>query len=357
MMPENQTVQFSHVRLYAVTGVHLRDEEHRQLLACSDERAEVYLTTKPGDLCQDAYVVQASSRLLIGAFAGVPQHGSFEARLQEQTEALKSDIERKGSTFLLIRRTGSIKEWESRSENEIEGYILRLNGSPAKSIRTQSAELYSSVVTALFVASAEDVSLVRLLDEVAFQKDNGTVILAKTIEGSGSISVSTELTKFQEQTFLDCWKAIYSDETVSRVQKLLVAAIETRKDPLRAFMSASAGLEIFVNKVFPDLEQSLFDTVQTELIPSGHTGYIQRIKAVMSDKYRLADKFSLISSLLAPESVDEDIVLFRSVKAARDEVAHGRAARDTDLPVHKAVSLLKKYLQLYVNYKSTPGSN
>ena len=68
----------------------------------------------------------------------------------------------------------------------------------------------------------------------------------------------------------------------------------------------------------------------------------------MSDKYRLADKFSLISGELADPGIERDQTNFESVKLFRDRLLHGEDIPLADLPATQARELLRNYLRLHL---------
>jgi hypothetical protein len=346
-MPTHLPIKFTHVRLYGLSGIHLRSQSAIEILLDSGQELDAWVVTNPHELCYDAYVAQASSRLLIDAIVGHGMEGTFSERLSEQVENIRAEVEKRFSAFLVIRRNGSIPDWDCKAERRIEDYILRLEGSPSKLIKQESEKKFSSLVTSVFIGCADDVVFKNLTDEVALKRSDGIIILAKTLEGTGSITVSTEFTDEVKRQVEACWESIRQDDSMARVQKLLVGAVEARNDKLRAFMAATAAIEIFLNKTFPKFEKLFFETIQADVIPSGHTGYIDRINQVMHDKYRLVDKFSLVASILNPESSEQDIETFKRIKKARDQLAHGQSERESDLPIDEAVNLLKWYLRSY----------
>jgi hypothetical protein len=73
--------------------------------------------------------------------------------------------------------------------------------------------------------------------------------------------------------------------------------------------------------------------------------YLGRTRTVMKDKYHLTDKFTLIASLLCPESTDEDVGIFKRVKGDRDKLAHGQDVYEASLPVQAVQEFVRRYLR------------
>jgi hypothetical protein len=126
-------------------------------------------------------------------------------------------------------------------------------------------------------------------------------------------------------------------------------------DRYRAFVDGWTALEIFVNKAFQWYEKRFAAKLEQEL-PSAKR-YLERIRVVMKDKYRLADKFAIIAGELNTESSgEEDIKLFQAVKSTRDRLLHGEQVSDSQLPSLQLQQLLEKYLDLHISKLGKSGN-
>ena len=72
-----------------------------------------------------------------------------------------------------------------------------------------------------------------------------------------------------------------------------------------------------------------------------------RFRNVMSDKYRLADKFLIITSVFNSDSATNDAENFRKIKLVRDNLLHGLEI-PPHLPTENVQNLLFKYLSLHL---------
>ncbi len=68
----------------------------------------------------------------------------------------------------------------------------------------------------------------------------------------------------------------------------------------------------------------------------------------MKDKYRLSDKFLVISSILSEESAEVDTAEFASLKDIRDKMFHGQTPDQLGMPAQRAQRLIRKYLKFHV---------
>jgi hypothetical protein len=62
-----------------------------------------------------------------------------------------------------------------------------------------------------------------------------------------------------------------------------------------------------IYETFKPYEERLFRELDRDDHPNARRRYLERVRSVMSDKYRLTDKFALIAATLSPESADEDV--------------------------------------------------
>jgi hypothetical protein len=145
----------------------------------------------------------------------------------------------------------------------------------------------------------------------------------------------------------ELYRLLSADTILQRVQRLIRSSFETEDDPLRSFLAAWLAFEIFVNMVFGTYEAFFFNS----LLEEGHLEiqrkYLTRIREVMKDKYRLADKFAAVSYQLSPGTGDEDLKTGLQVKKVRDELFHGESVDEGSLPVKPIRDLACKYLRLH----------
>ncbi|WP_010161218.1 hypothetical protein [Sphingomonas sp. PAMC 26617] len=131
------------------------------------------------------------------------------------------------------------------------------------------------------------------------------------------------------------------------VPRLLAQSDGQRLNPLNSFISAWAGLEILIVSSFSGYE-SMFSTALNEALSPAAAGVAERMRDVMKDKYRLADKFSIMASVLDPEMADEDVEAFNNLKKVRDVFFHTLTSSPADLPADATRQMLRKFLRLHL---------
>ncbi len=103
-----------------------------------------------------------------------------------------------------------------------------------------------------------------------------------------------------------------------------------------------------MNKVFGTYETKLFPELMSDNRPTVHGQYLDQIRDVMKDKYRIFDKFTVLACQLSPEDADADVVRFKAAKDMRDKMSHGQDVIEAALPVECVQTLLRKYLRLHL---------
>jgi hypothetical protein len=138
-------------------------------------------------------------------------------------------------------------------------------------------------------------------------------------------------------------------KNLRHVPRLLAQSHESRLQPLSAFISAWAGLEILIVATFDRYETSWAATISGAL-PTGALSVAARMRIVMKDKYRLADKFAIMASALDPAGADRDIAAFVELKTVRDSFFHTLGSDPEDLPGEATRRLLRKYFSLHLQH-------
>jgi hypothetical protein len=145
---------------------------------------------------------------------------------------------------------------------------------------------------------------------------------------------------------------LISDKDLPRAFSLLRTSLDRATDELQGFMAAWNAMEIFINATF----KSTYEVQWSQIIEKGASlsakPVVERIAQVMNDKYRLADKFLIIASILDPDRAATDQKEFRRLKKVRDGLLHVLDMPAEPLPIEAAQSLLLKFMGLHLRAPS-----
>lgn len=141
---------------------------------------------------------------------------------------------------------------------------------------------------------------------------------------------------------------VVGDRTLARPTSLLITSINRATDALQAFIAAWLALEIFVNANFKATYEAQWFDILKNGAPLAAKPVLERIKGMMSAKYRLADKFLIIASVLDVSGAATDAVEFGKLKAVRDSFSHNMET-PAHLPTEAIQRLLLKYMLLHID--------
>lgn len=313
------------------------------------------LTADLDTLPQEVDEAAAVGSLLLKGLFGQGSEGTPEERLAREVEELRQRRRKETgeAAFLIVEGQGEVADFDPQPQRELSGYVLAIDDAPKMEIRSKHESSVHGLLAAIAIASEHLCGVKKVADSVVFVREDGKPLFCYTLSGSANAYVSSPLAP-------DTWAQVPRNaKTLSRHQalvdaaRLLTRSLADDSDPLLSFLSVWSGLEIFVNKNFKDYENRVLGRLSVGTPPPVPQRVVERIRSVMSDKYRLSDKFSVISGELADSSVEEDQSAFEAIKLVRDKLLHGEQIPLASLPTAEAKRLLRKYLQLHLTSDGT----
>jgi hypothetical protein len=294
-----------------------------------------------------------STQLLKGLFArdkdGTPQE-RLAAEL-ENVKARRSQETDKG-VFLILEGETEIPAPDFKTRRDTDEFAVCIDAIEKPAIREAFQPVVQKVLTALGLSLPANADRqVTKVGEVIYlvDPDTGKPIYTFSFQaGLARASVASPLTEeFVEDAGKRLQKVIV-DKTFERPSSLLITSLNRATDPLQAFIAAWSALEIFVNASFKATYQSRWFQIIENGAPTAAKPVFERFKDVMSDKYRLVDKFLIIASVLDADGATTDADEFRKLKGIRDNLLH---ALETPpyLPTEAVQKLLLKYMTLHLD--------
>ncbi len=291
-----------------------------------------------------------ASLLLRGMFGG--------KKIQELPIAIDLEVKKiqeerlsknKSGAYAVININGqaelNIKESLHR---ETDQFRICFDAIDKEFIRNHHKERIHAIVASLAMSTSPEYHAEKIASGICFFDANDKPLYSYTFQGGRARLIAAKP--------VDSEKEIEISETIglsnANMQlktpfRLLTQSLETTQDNLRAFVSAWSALEILTNKIFPVYEELFIAGIMDDHNSHGVNNFLERIKDVMKDKYRLTDKFSLVASFLSNEITD-DIKLFKDMKKIRDNISHGKEFNEETLPVEDARKLASKYLRKHM---------
>jgi hypothetical protein len=132
--------------------------------------------------------------------------------------------------------------------------------------------------------------------------------------------VSRRLSEQQRQRIAADIPLALNAGSLERVMRLHAQSLNKATDNYRAFGAAWSALEILIGKLFPTYQRLLAAELRTVNQSPGLHSYLDRVAAVMGDKYNLADKFAVLSVYLDDTRAEDEVRIFRDLKGVRDRI-------------------------------------
>jgi len=342
-----------YIEIYKLRGVlEVIGSERLELVSNGDCR--VYLTSQAPDETEHLRrrhacgIMLASSLMGEARMPGATPRQRFEAALARvrAPAGLEGD-----GLILVVDCLIDVPEPNSRHIVELGDLAIGLGLIGEDDLQKRALVVRSAALTALALAGFEQpIGGGLLIGAVTLASDESDERPIYVVNPSASATVTVQQKLLPEQAheaaeFAQALLALPSN--LVNVPRLLALSEETGGDRLRCFLAAWAGLEIFTSAAFKPYEADFMGAVQAA-VPSGTAALVRRLQEVMSDKYRLADRFTIIASALSPEDADADLSVFRVLKKARDDFAHSMSSDPGALPLEDTQRLLRKYLRLHL---------
>lgn len=287
----------------------------------------------------------AIASLLLGGLAG---RASEDAKVARERAVAQIRLARKSAravgALAILDVIGEIADFELTHTREDEDFIICLGETPAKAIRVSHERYAQSLLAAISISSPSDVSAKRLAACVIFYTGGGKPIFCYEMEGSANAYVASPITDALAEDANRFALQLSRGTDYSDVNRLLAQSMDMASDQLLSFLSAWTALEIFLNRAFKDYEGSIFAQCQGGKAVA-HPEVVRRVRTVMSDKFRLSDKFAAVAGVLDEAGCEDDLKVFMGIKAQRDKLLHGKELLSKQLPSETTRKLVRKYLR------------
>lgn len=341
-------------RLTAVLSIHGLLPTIPDQVLIEGDGFSVRLVTDPDPYLQDADRSNAVAHLMLrGLFGGPTPEGTPAERVAAFVMEAREARERRfgKGPFLVVTVDGTTQVAPPRVSREEDDFVVWIDGgNRAEILETHSAAI-NAVISALVIYDDRVGGIAKVVESVTYFRDDGKPIYARSITMGGATAyVSSPVPPDVAQSVRAVYDAVTENTDLDSPWRLLRRAYEAESDDrFQAFWSAWLALEMFINKTFASYETRLLGMNGAGAETRASSRYWTRIRAVMKDKYGLADKFAAIALILDPQSADADLHTLETVKATRDAIAHrGENRQPKDLPLELTRNLARKYLRLHL---------
>ncbi len=342
-------MEYKYTIIYRFEGISQNNLDEDKIVYQDDDLGiTVVLTSDVNRHCLNIDRGLACASLLLRGMFGAEKIQELPIALDSEVTKIQEErlSNNKSGAYAVININGqaelNIKE---NLQRETDQFCICFDAIDKESIRNQHKERIHAIVASLAISTNPEYHAEKIASGICFFDANDKPLYSYTFQGGRArLTVTKPVDSEKESEISETIVISNANMQLKTPFRLLTQSLETTQDNLRAFVSAWSALEILTNKVFPVYEEQFIAGIMDDHNSHGVDNFLDRIKDVMKDKYRLADKFSLVASFLSNEITD-DIKLFKSMKKMRDNISHGEEFDEETLPVEDARKLASKYLR------------
>ncbi|MAT94535.1 MAG: hypothetical protein CME59_18330 [Halioglobus sp.] len=300
--------------------------------------------------------------MLFRGLFGDSTDGSPEERLTVELARIQTERQEKQSAgvYLIFEGSDEIDPPDFKTRKDRDGFAVSLDDVPKGELRKPFKASIECVLVgaALGLPTQAD----KKLEEIGsvlylVDPDKGIPIYPFNFEaGRVGAYVSSPIGEEFAAEVAALAAPLAAAPALERPVRLLLSSLQAGMDSLPAFISAWSALEIFVNATFKSLYERQWFAVMEQGAPESSTPIFERLKDVMKDKYRIVDKFLVISAILDPDEANDDVKSFKSLKEIRDNMFHKFDSIPNHLPVENVQALFIKFLKLHLQGITTEGA-
>jgi hypothetical protein len=349
---------YTYVSAWTINGgINLPPKLDPQELHRSD-RCAFALTTNPDKYLRKIDLSSAIGNVILRGIFTKEASAEFDTELEKSAEEIRLARQKaSGSPILIAEGYGTALVSMERSANK-DGYIVVLDGVNKAPIINDHAEELESMKLALGFERESPSNFSKLAEGVYFTDSVGQTVFSLTFSLSANLHLSTELSSEGARNISSRFVALQSTPALNSIKRLYSRMAEHESDPLKAFLFGWSALEILIAKSFSKYEEDFLSPLLEGPQAALRGRFLSRVRAVMSDKYRLSDKFNCVSSVLFANAdeihVNADAERFDRIKKVRDKIMHGDDFNPGDLPVKELAALLRKYVIAYLSMNPPP---
>lgn len=295
----------------------------------------------------------AAGTSMLKALVGQAGEVSMEDRIANEIANIREvrQFASASNVFLLYRAEGETDIWNPSTTNEFEEFVVAIDGADKSTIKRNHQKAIQGVIAAFALGSQHISGFTKIAEGVYFIDGTGKPNYSLSFGGSGKATISTTLKAETVDYAKQFSTHLANHKELTDPSRLLARSLDEESDVLLSYLSVWSALEIFINKAFRFYESEALGNPANLGIPEP---IVRRIRDVMSDKYRISDRFSLVSSSLDPAGADIDLAEFSTLKKIRDRLMHGAEVPLDTLPTARTEKLLRKYLNLHVRRIANP---
>ncbi len=341
-------MKYKYTAIFSIKGLKLPDGKSE--ISLVDEPKSDLNAILTGDPNKHTFELDLSLAIMSLFFREKISEDILEQRLKILVEEIQANRKNKygKNPFLVITFYGENLDFRPKHSEKYGEYFISIDEIDKEKLQNIFEKKITAVLNALILISETVFKIEKLNTGIVYIHPDKKLYFPYNISaGIVSAYISKPINSDQIEIIGKTYNKLDSDVSLESIQRLNKESALT-DDKLRSFLFAWLALEIFINKVFSDYESKIFSIVLESNQTEVRREFLERIKEVMKDKYRLIDKFSAISVLLSPSTSEMDLQIVKDAKKIRDSFSHTGLIDEDELPIEKIRSILNKYVRLHL---------
>lgn len=349
------SMTFTHVRAWRVIGgIGMPIDSECVKLAAGDN----WSFTLVRDI--DSWLEKCDQGMALGHLAlqgifGPAKIGTLEDRLAAEAEEIRLARSKKIGAYplLLFVGNGQIEVSIEEPAQRRDDYILTFDAFNKDAIRQKFAHQHRSMQLALALESKTRVRFDQVATGVYCTNVDGHTVHSLSFALNAEGTVSSAMAPDSADAIAQRFALINKSSDLESTVRLFSDMATYGREPFRVFISGWTAFEILVRKTFKDYEEKFFGDVQIPHQRDLADRFLSRIRESMVKNLNVIDQFLVVSSVLLPaqdsDVAENDLFVFKRIKKVRDDIAHGSAFDENQLPIVELSDLLMKYLAAHAN--------
>ncbi len=293
----------------------------------------------------------ALGHLALQGIFGAAKIGTLDERLAAEVAEIREARRRRtgGFPLLVFQAKGQIAVTVGKNVQQHGDFVLTFDAYDKSEVRHRYVQQHRAMQLALALESRARVRFEEATAGTYCTDDAGRTVYSLNFSGGrADLTVSSPLSAQAPASVAQRYALFTKNAELGSTVRLFADMATYGREPFRVFVSGWAALEILIKKTFKDYEERFFSALAIPHQPDMAALFLDRIRKTMGDKHNLIDRFTLVSSVLLPAQTtaeaEADLAAFKRIKQQRDEIAHGAAFDESQLPVQELSDLLMKYL-------------
>ena len=263
-------------------------------------------------------------------------------------------------TYLLIEANDDVNISLSNRVYDDSDFIATLQEIDEEAIIQKHIDAIRAAKLSVALESIDDIRFEKVATGIYLKTPEGRIVYDFNLKGSIETFISRPIDSKMTNRIAERYDRIKGSGDLENVQRLYTQMLDRESDKLRAFLAGWNALEILIAKVFKEYEDHFFAPLASGKNPTSRERFLDRLKDVMKSKYRLTDKFLVITAALLPPEPDtkesDDYQIFQKVKSVRDDISHGKDVPEMSLPTKELSLLFKRCMRAYLEAKANSNA-